>query len=145
MSQSSPAPISKSPALVVSDKVYSILKHLAAVGLPAVSTLYVALASVYHWPDVPGVLAAIAALNVFVGGFMTLSSSTYASTFVKYAGDLLISTDGFKTPSLALNHAMTDIEGMAEVLLQVKRGSAAPTIPIVPVPEPVTTDVSPTQ
>lgn len=124
MSQSSPAP-SKNSALVVSDKTYSTLKHLAAVGLPGLSTLYVALATAWHWPDTAAVVGSIAAINVFVGLFMTLSSNNFANTFTRYAGDLLVSTDGSKSLSLAISSdVLSGLDKIGEVLLKVKQGSA---------------------
>lgn len=143
MSQSSPVPSSNSSALTLSNKTYNILKHIVAVGLPALSTLYLALASVYHWPDTAAVTATLTAINTFVGGFVVLSSNSYANAMIQYAGDLLISTDGKKNLSLSLSSAVEELEKLGEVLFRVKKGSAVtadptnsdlPTAALPPVP-----------
>lgn len=119
MSQSSPAPAKKS-VLDLSNSTYTTLKHIASVGLPALSTLYFTLASVWHWHDTVAIGATIAAINVFVGGFMTLSSNSYASTLAKYAGDLLVhNVDSGKSFSIQLNSAVQAVEHAGEALLRV--------------------------
>lgn len=103
MSNSSPVPEARHPLL--SDRNYSALKHAAAIGLPATETLYLALANIWNWPDAKQVGVSIAALNVFLGGFMKVSQSSYDKSEAKYDGDLKLgmSEKGEPTIQVALN------------------------------------------
>lgn len=137
MSQSTPV-ATKKPTPLLSDGVYTALKHIAAVGLPALSTLYFALASIWNWPDTTAVVGSIAAVNVFAGAFMTLSSVTYNSTITKYVGDLLYHKGGSVPElSLSLDGAVQDIEKLGQVLLKVVPTNAAPPTTSVPPVPPV--------
>lgn len=93
MSSSSPTVPAKRPLL--SDRNYSILKHIAAIGLPAAGALYFALAGIWHFPNAEQVVGSIAAVNVFVGGLMGLSQASYnSSSNAGYLGDLEITHVG---------------------------------------------------
>lgn len=54
-------------------RVYDILKWLAMQVIPATGILYVALASVFHWPYSDQVLATAASLSGFLGLYLKLS------------------------------------------------------------------------
>jgi len=103
MSNSSATPEPKRPLL--SDRKYTILKHISAIGLPSVGALYFALASLWHLPNAEQVVGSIAAVNVFMGGLMGVSQASYNASDAKYSGDLLVgeTVDGFKTIQVAMN------------------------------------------
>ena len=90
---------------LLSDRNYTILKHISAIGLPSVGALYFALASLWHLPSAEQVVGSIAAVNVFMGGLMGAAQSSYNASDAKYAGDLLVgeTVDGFKTIQVAMN------------------------------------------
>jgi hypothetical protein len=90
---------------LLSDRYYTILKHISAIGLPSVGALYFALASLWHLPNAEQVVGSIAAVNVFMGGLMGVSQASYNASDAKYAGDLLVgqTEDGFKTIQVAMN------------------------------------------
>ncbi len=104
MSNSSQATPPRRPLL--SDRNYSILKHVAAIGLPAAGALYFALAGIWNFPNAEQVVGSIAAVNVFLGGFMGVSQVSYnASDAAGYLGDLNVThmPDGTKQLQIAAN------------------------------------------
>lgn len=131
MSVSSLAP-SKKPLL--SDQVYTILKHVASVFLPASSTLYFALAQIWHLPNAEQVVGTIATVNTFVGVLVGASSLTYTSPTPTYAGSIVVTDDGAKkTYSLNLNAAPEALETMSSATFKVTPvQSVSPAAPVAP-------------
>lgn len=120
MSPSAPsAASSKTPLL--SDSWYTALKHIAAVGLPALATLYFGLAQIWNLPDTSEVVATITAVNVAAGALLGYSSMTYNASESKYAGVIEVAeTDLKKLFSLNLNGAPEELEKMAEATFKVR-------------------------
>lgn len=61
----------------LSNKVYDILKYIAQVVLPALGTLYFALASIWGLPFGEEIVGTITAVDAFLGALLMISSSTY--------------------------------------------------------------------
>lgn len=61
----------------MNSKVYDILKWIAMVFLPAVSTLYFGVASIWNLPYTEQVVGTIAAANTFLGVVLGISSVGY--------------------------------------------------------------------
>lgn len=64
----------------MSNKVYDVLKWIAMVLLPALGTLYFALASIWGLPMGEQVVGTIAAINTFLGACLGISSVRYSKT-----------------------------------------------------------------
>lgn len=62
----------------MSNRVYDILKWICMVLLPALSTLYAAIASVWGLGYSPEITGTIAALTTFLGVVLGISSNAYA-------------------------------------------------------------------
>jgi len=62
---------------MLSNKVYDVLKFLAQVGLPAVGTLYAALAAIWQFPYAEEVPATIMAVVLFLGAILQISTIAY--------------------------------------------------------------------
>ena len=60
-----------------SDKAYETLKWLCLIALPAVSTLYWALASLWGWPYSEQISGTIAAVGTFLGTMIGVSTANY--------------------------------------------------------------------
>lgn len=58
-------------------KVYDILKWVALVVLPAIATLYTALAGVWGLPYAEEIPATITAVDLFIGALLGVSSARY--------------------------------------------------------------------
>lgn len=63
--------------MVFSNKVYDILKWVAQILLPALATLYFALAKVWNLPYSEQVVGTITAIDTFLGVILGLSSKAY--------------------------------------------------------------------
>lgn len=64
----------------MSNKVYDILKWVALCFLPAVGTLYFALAGIWELPYGEQVVGTITALDTFLGVLLGISSTQYNKT-----------------------------------------------------------------
>lgn len=63
----------------MSDKVYDILKWIALYLLPAVGTLYFALAGIWNFPYGEQVVGTITAVDTFLGVILGISSAKYSA------------------------------------------------------------------
>ena len=61
----------------MSNKVYDILKWIALVVLPAMSTLYLVLSGIWGFPYGEAIAGTIAAVEVFLGAILGISSTQY--------------------------------------------------------------------
>lgn len=61
----------------MNDKVYDVLKWIATIALPALGTLYFALASIWGLPMGEQVVGTITALDAFLGVLLGISTRTY--------------------------------------------------------------------
>lgn len=62
----------------MSNKLYDILKWVAQILLPAIGTLYFALASIWNLPYSEAVVGTITAVDTFLGCILGISSATYS-------------------------------------------------------------------
>ena len=63
--------------MIMSNKVYNILKWIAMVVLPALGTLYFALAGIWGFPSAEKVVGTISAVDTFLGVMLGISSAQY--------------------------------------------------------------------
>lgn len=61
----------------LSNKLYDILKYIAQIVLPAIGTLYFALAGIWGFPYGEQIVGTITALDVFLGVLLKISSDSY--------------------------------------------------------------------
>lgn len=61
----------------MSNKTYDILKYIAQVVLPALGTLYFALASIWGFPYGEQIVGTITAVDTFLGVLLKISSDNY--------------------------------------------------------------------
>ena len=59
------------------NKTYDILKYVAQIVLPAIGTLYFALASIWSLPYGEEVVGTITALDTFLGALLMIQSNNY--------------------------------------------------------------------
>lgn len=64
----------------MSNKVYDILKWVALILLPALGTLYFALAGIWNFPFAEEVVGTITAVDTFLGVLLGISSANYNKT-----------------------------------------------------------------
>ncbi len=63
----------------MSNKTYDILKYIAQVILPAIGTLYFALAGIWGFPYGEQIVGTITAIDTFMGVALKISSDNYYS------------------------------------------------------------------
>jgi len=61
----------------MSNKAYDVLKYIAMIVLPAIGTLYFALAGIWGLPYAEQVVGTITAIDTFLGAILGLSTSRY--------------------------------------------------------------------
>ena len=61
----------------LSNKVYDILKYIAQYALPAIGTLYFALASIWGLPYGEQIVGTITAVDAFLGVILGISTANY--------------------------------------------------------------------
>ena len=61
----------------MSNKVYDVLKWIAQVVLPAIATLYFALAGIWGWPYGEQVVGTITAVDTCLGVLLGISTAQY--------------------------------------------------------------------
>ena len=62
---------------MLDERVYKILKYVAQIVLPAVGTLYFALAGIWGFPFGEEIVGTITAVDTFLGVLLGISTSTY--------------------------------------------------------------------
>lgn len=64
----------------LNNKIYNILKWAVMIALPAIATLYTALAAIWDWPMADAVSQTIAAVTTFLGVLLGISTYSYNKT-----------------------------------------------------------------
>lgn len=92
---------------ILSNGVYDVLTKIVQIGLPAIGTLYFALASIWGLPNAEQVVGSTAAVSVFLGILLGFSNRSYNSSESKYDGNAFIEPGG-------------DLDGKNQIVLKVK-------------------------
>lgn len=61
----------------MSNKVYDVLKYIAQIVLPALGTLYFALAKIWGFPYGAEIVGTISAVDAFLGALLKISTDQY--------------------------------------------------------------------
>ena len=61
----------------LSNKVYDVLKFIAQILLPALATLYFALAKIWGFPYATEIVGTISAVDAFLGALLGISTLQY--------------------------------------------------------------------
>jgi hypothetical protein len=67
----------------MTNKTYDILKWIAMYLLPAIGTLYFALAGIWGFPYGEEIVGTITAVDTFLGVLLGIASNTYKKTIEK--------------------------------------------------------------
>ena len=63
--------------ILLSNKVYDVLKYICLIGLPALATLVAALGSIWGIPNCEKIVLTINAIALFIGALIGVSSAQY--------------------------------------------------------------------
>ena len=64
----------------MSNKVYDVLKFIAQIFLPALGTLYFALAAIWNFPYGEEIVGTITAVDAFLGALLGVSTLKYKNS-----------------------------------------------------------------
>lgn len=113
-------------------KAYDVAKFVALVLLPAVGTLYFALAGTWSLPDAKKVVDSILAVDTFLGVILHLSTQAFNASDAKYDGALDVNeTDTKQIFGLTIN---TPPEALAKQDSIVLKVNPKPTTAVVETP-----------
>lgn len=115
------APEPASTKGVISSTKYDALKHAVQLVLPAIGTLYFALASIWGLPYSEEVIGSLAALAVFLGVVITFLSSAWGNTVADGTLDVTQDATGKKTFVLGLNADPETLENQDTVVFKVNK------------------------
>lgn len=80
--------------VLLSNKVYDVLKWVCVIFLPALATLYMALAGQWEsWPEPEKVVATIVAVDTFLGLLLGLSTRQYNRNDAAFDGHIDLSSN----------------------------------------------------
>lgn len=74
----------------MNSKTYDILKFIAQIVLPAIGTLYFALAGIWNFPYGEQIVGTIAAIDAFLGAILGISSARYYKQGKDMDGTLVV-------------------------------------------------------
>lgn len=104
-------------------KTYDTLKFLAQIVLPALGTLYFALAGIWGLPSAEQVVGTIVAVDSFLGVMLQFSTKAYKRSDAPYDGEIKVEeTDEVKRFSLELKGDPEEIEDKDQVVFKVNKG-----------------------
>ena len=63
--------------IIKNDKIYDVLKWIAQLFLPALGTLYSALAAIWGFPYGEQIMSTILAIDTFLGAILGISNMNY--------------------------------------------------------------------
>ena len=90
-------------SVFLSDRSYNILKLVVTTLLPGAGTLYFTLAQIWSFGKAEEVVGTIAAVNVFLGLLLQISTRLYNKSDAKYDGDIDVHPQANGPTQLALN------------------------------------------
>jgi len=112
---------------LLSNSTYDGLKKTATIILPGLGTLYFALAAIWGLPHADEIVGTIAAVNVFVGLVLGLSTKTYNNSDAKYDGTIDVTkTDDVKTFALNLHSDPDQLDQQKAVTFKVNANEDLP-------------------
>lgn len=77
----------------MNNKTYDVLKYIAQIVLPALGTLYAALAPLWNLPYAEAIVGTIVAIDAFLGALLQISSNSYYKNGKDVAGTITLNPD----------------------------------------------------
>ena len=72
----------------MSNRVYNILKWIAQILLPAIGTLYFALAQIWGFPYAEQIVGTVTAIDCFLGALLGISTAMYKKNGIKESEEI---------------------------------------------------------
>lgn len=116
--------MTNSAKMIKSNKIYDASKYAAQVVLPALGTLYFAVAQIWGLPNANEVVGTIVAFDTFLGVVLHVSSKAYNDSDARYDGALLYAEDDTKkTFTLDFDKDPQNLDKQDRVVLRVQPAS----------------------
>lgn len=147
MATENPAPKAQQQDHLLSDKQYFLLNALAVIILPALGTLYFALAQIWHFPAGEQVVGSIVAVDTFLGVIVKVGEQSYDQSGAKFDGAINVADQADKTVySLELNGDPAELKNQSEVTFKVNQPNPPPALQFALQPPPAaSTPAAPTK
>ena len=100
----------------MNNKTYDVLKYIAQIVLPALGTLYAALAPLWGLPYAEAIVGTIVAVDAFLGALLQISSTQYYKSGRDVAGTVTVDDE---TETIAFEFGDMTTEDLA-AMKQVK-------------------------
>lgn len=115
----------------LNDKAYNFLKFLAMIALPALATLYFALAQVWGLGFGNEVVGTIVAVDTFLGVVLGISSAQYSASDGGYDGTMHVEEqeNGVKTFNMELDGHPEELLNKSAVTFKINATKELPPIP----------------
>ena len=107
----SPEDINTVVKSLLPDKVYTVLKWIVILVMPAISTLYATLSTIWGWPHATEIVLTVNAVTLFMGILIGVSSKSYSGD-----GQLVTTDSGYK---LVLNADPDELAAKSSITFQV--------------------------
>lgn len=104
----------------IPDKIYDVMKYVAQVVLPALGTLYFALATIWGFPYGEQVVGTITAIDAFLGACLHVSTKSYSGDGILHVDTTSMYKD---TYSLDFETPLEEIGDKKQVMLKVEKKS----------------------
>jgi putative holin Dp-1 len=115
-------PESENSKMTITGKTYDTLKWIAQVALPALGTLYFALAGIWGLPAAEQVVGTIVAVDTFLGVVLHISSNNFTANTAKGVLNMETTPEGKLVYNLELNgDPQEELEGKDRVIFDVKQ------------------------
>lgn len=114
------------PVPILPPRLYDFLKWVALVLLPALATLYIALAGLLHLPNANEVSGAIIAVDAFLGALLNLSNKAYNSSEARFDGVVEVDHEDDKIRMSSEDVQAAVLQGKKEVTLRVVKKKPLP-------------------
>jgi hypothetical protein len=111
---------------LITGKVYNLLKYIAQIVLPALATLYFALAGLWHLPSAQEVVGTVIAVDTFLGVLLGISQMNYNKQVAGGVVNVEETAKGGKKFTLELDGDPEELPDKKEARFRVvKKGGAA--------------------
>lgn len=111
---------------LLSNKQYDLAKFIAGIVIPAIGTLYFAIAQIWGLPAAEEVLGTLIAIQAFLGALLGISNKSFEDSGAKYSGSINMSETPEKVVySLDLNHPVEELENKKEAIFKVNTNPPA--------------------
>lgn len=103
----------------MTNKMYDILKFIAQIVLPALGTLYFALAGIWGFPYGEQIVGTIAAIDAFLGAILGISSVQYYKAGKDVVGTISVADEDGEIGFDFGDMTAEDLAGMKQVKVNV--------------------------